>query len=445
MPAGRVRELGVALSRLGRLYSMSMRRRTVLAAGAAAVVGGCSTPSLPAGDPNSFAVRRVRVFDGERLTGDDTVLVERGRIVSVGRGLSVPQGTAVVDGRGGVLLPGLIDSHVHVSSVFGSDALQFGVTTVLDMFCDAHLLASFRAPRVGLARVSGADVWSAGTLATVPGGHGTQFHLAIPTVADSTDLDRFVADRIREGSDFIKVIIEDGSMYGRSVPTLTAAQVRGLISAAHAHQVLAAAHVSTVAAARVALDAGADVLAHVPADAGIGPGLAADVGARTRGVITTLSILSVIGCTPDAVALRDDPRVGRYLSPAQRDELGSRYPACRAGTLETAMANVAALHRANVSILAGTDSGNPGTAAGASLLGELGLLVRAGLSPVETLRAATSVPARCFNLADRGRVAPGLRADLVLVHGNPITAIDDIRDVVAVWKNGYLVPRAASS
>lgn len=109
------------------------------------------------------------------------------------------------------------------------------------------------------------------------------------------------------------------------------------------------------------------------------------------------------------------------------------------------MANVAALHRANVAILAGTDAGNPGTTAGASLLGELGLLVRAGLSPVEALRAATSVPARCFNLADRGRIAPGLRAELVLARGDPTTAIDDVRDAAAVWKNGYLVPRVGSS
>src|SRR5512133_2953717 len=101
---------------------MSMRRRTVLAVGAAAVVGGCSTPAPPSAGPgNSFAVRGVRVFDGERLTGYDTVLVDQGQIVSVGRGLPLPRGTAVVDGRGGVLLPGLIDSHVHVSDVFGSD------------------------------------------------------------------------------------------------------------------------------------------------------------------------------------------------------------------------------------------------------------------------------------------------------------------------------------
>jgi hypothetical protein len=59
---------------------MSMRRRTVLAVGAAAVVGGCSTPAPPSAGPgNSFAVRGVRVFDGERLTGYDTVLVDRAR------------------------------------------------------------------------------------------------------------------------------------------------------------------------------------------------------------------------------------------------------------------------------------------------------------------------------------------------------------------------------
>ena len=92
-------------------------------------------------------------------------------------------------------------------------------------------------------------------------------------------------------------------------------------------------------------------------------------------------------------------------------------------------------------ILAGTDAPNPGTAHGASIHRELELLVRAGLSPLEALRAATSVPARAFALHDRGRIAPGLRADLVLVDGDPTRDILATRNIVAIWKLGRIVDR----
>ena len=109
--------------------------------------------------------------------------------------------------------------------------------------------------------------------------------------------------------------------------------------------------------------------------------------------------------------------------------------------LDVGLANVAALRRANVPVLAGTDAGNADLISGPSLLGELTLLVRAGLTPTEALQAATSVPARAFSLTDRGRIAAGLRADLVLVRDDPTAVIEHVRDIAAVWKNGYMVAR----
>ena len=88
----------------------------------------------------------------------------------------------------------------------------------------------------------------------------------------------------------------------------------------------------------------------------------------------------------------------------------------------------------HVPMLAGTDAANPGTAQGASMHGEMELLVRAGLTPVEALRAATASPAAAFHLDDRGQVAPGKRADLVLVNGDPTADIRHTRAIVAVWK-----------
>jgi hypothetical protein len=76
-----------------------------------------------------------------------------------------------------------------------------------------------------------------------------------------------------------------------------------------------------------------------------------------------------------------------------------------------------------------------------SLHGEMELLVHAGLSPVDALAAATSLPAKYFHLDDRGRIAPGLRADLVLVNGDPTKDITATRDIAAIYKNGYQVNR----
>ena len=106
-----------------------------------------------------------------------------------------------------------------------------------------------------------------------------------------------------------------------------------------------------------------------------------------------------------------------------------------------ALAAVARLRAAGVPILAGTDAPSPGTAAGVSIHRELELLVEAGLTPVEALAAATSVPAECFGLADRGRIARGRYADLVLVEGDPTVDIRATRAIVGVWRQGVVVER----
>lgn len=94
------------------------------------------------------------------------------------------------------------------------------------------------------------------------------------------------------------------------------------------------------------------------------------------------------------------------------------------------------LHEAGVPILAGSDAPNPGTFNGSSMHRELELLVRAGLTPLEALAGATSAAADAFDLQDRGRIAPGLRADLVLVEGDPTTDILQSRLVSGIWKEG---------
>lgn len=397
----------------------------------------------PSAMGNSFVVREVRVFDGERLLPPTDVVVRDGRIAALGE--SVADDLPSVDGRGRTLLPGLIDAHVHAYGDARGEALRFGVTAELDMFSDWRQLAAAKDEREGLARTDRADLWSAGTLLTAARGHGTQFGLPIPTLDDAVEADAFVAARIAEGSDYIKLVYDDGRGYGlnRVLPTLSRDSLRAAIAAAKARQWLALVHVGDVESALHAFEAGADGLVHVFGDRIADEPAVAAIRASGGFVVPTLSVMASLAGEGFGAALAGDARLSPWLDDGQRVALTGEMPSLwrNPARLANALENVRRLHAAGVPILAGTDAGNPGTAHGASLHGELALLVEAGLSPSQALAAATSLPARHFGLHDRGRIAPRQRADLVLVEGDPTIDIHATRAIVAVWKNGYRVER----
>ena len=160
-----------------------------------------------------------------------------------------------------------------------------------------------------------------------------------------------------------------------------------------------------------AQQAGVDVLTHVPLDQALDQAAAAQMAAAGRILIPTLTMMETL------VALLGRP--------------GDDYAAARD--------SVGAAYRAGVPILAGTDANADSPAAvshGDSLHHELELLVGAGLSPADALRAATDLPARYFGLDDRGVIEPGRRADLVLIDGDPLQDIRATRSIRRVWCGG---------
>ncbi|RDZ29090.1 amidohydrolase [Lysobacter silvisoli] len=412
-----------------------------------AALSATALAAEPAGDSDDVAIRDVRVFDGQRMQPATTVLVRDGRIAAIGPQLQIPAGVPVVDGRGGTLLPGLIDAHTHSFGEARRDALRFGVTTELDMFTDHRLLPAAGKERQSLARTDRADLWSAGTLVTAKGGHGSEYGLAIPTLDDPAQAEAFVRERIAEGSDYIKLVVDNGAAYtGKPrIPTLSDAAMQATIVAAHRHDKRALVHVAQVGDARKVIDAGADGLIHIYSDRVADDELVAAIKRRDAFVTPTLSVMATLSRAGEGAKLAADPRIAPMLQPAQKDALNQTFPLPQhiAHHLPNALENVRRLHAAGVTLLAGTDAGNPGTTHGASQHAELALLVQAGLSPVEALRAATSAPAQRFGLSDRGRIAAGLRADLVLVDGDPSADITATRAIRAVWKNGYSVARVA--
>ena len=160
-------------------------------------------------------------------------------------------------------------------------------------------------------------------------------------------------------------------------------------------------------------------------------------------VVPTLSVM--VSAVDSAVAELVQETDEALLSPMQRQTLADRFSGGLAEGGEVVMENVRGLRAAGVRLVAGTDAPNPGTGAGISMHGELRLLSRAGLGSAEALAAATSVAADAFGVADQGRIAEGHLADLVLVRGDLEEDVSRSHDIVAIWKDGYLVERAGGS
>jgi imidazolonepropionase-like amidohydrolase len=342
----------------------------------------------------------------------------------------------------------LIDAHAHVQSERGlRDALRFGVTTDLDMLTDVTFAQTHRGQRDGLLRTDRCDLWSAGAPVTSPGGMGTQFGFGFPTVPASEQAADFVDARLREGSDYIKIMYEPDAGI---VTTISDATMAAAVVEAHAQGVLALVHVTTLVGARAAVDAHVDGLAHVFGDAPVDDALLAKMKAQHTFVTGTLMAFAFLGGRGRGLGpeLAADPRIAPYLTAKQKVELArpgmpSDSPMGKyldRFKLATASANLQRMRDAGVVVLAGDDGANFGSS-GVSMHGELTLLVRAGFTPAQALHAATLATANAFHLDDRGRVAKGARADLILVDGNPLVDISATRAIVKVWKNGYDVPR----
>lgn len=395
-----------------------------------------------------LAITHVQLFDGERVYNDASVLVRGDRIAAVRTADTVaPSKTdRQIDGRGLTLLPGLIDSHTHIQS--RDDlvvSLAFGVTTDLSLHGQP---SSDRAIRGGLSELGAsdrADLYTAGFAATVPGGHGTEYGFTVPTITEPSEAAGWVDARLAEGSDVIKIMYEEGGENGRVTrPSIDAATLAALIRAAHARNKLALVHIHTDIQAMQAIRAGADGLAHLYlfGNEEVDPQFAPMLVKGKMFVIPTLTVLrSVCGLAPGRDVL-EDPRLTPYLRDEDRARLEKQIAIAKPSDYDRPRKALMQLLANRVPIVAGTDAHNRGTAPGASLHSELVFLVEGGMTPVQALRAATSTPAKVFHWPDRGRIAPGMRADLLLVDGDPTVDITATRNIRAIWKSGIEFDRA---
>ncbi len=360
---------------------------------------------------DAIAITNIKVFDGNALTEERTVVIDNG-IIS-----DTTTADKTIDGQHGTLLPGFIDSHVHLMGLPNlAQGTHWGSTTMLDMGSQSIALTDSLRHRTGLA-----DIRGVGNPASAPGGIQTtrMGYPASSTVTGPADAGRFVADRVSEGVDYIKVIVEDPGRMGAAA--LDVATIAALVEAAHKAGLKTIAHVTTLTALTNAADAGVDVLTHAPLDADVNDNLASSLA--NRGIVSV----------PTLIMMRTVASLANHL-PTHGADVDYAH----------ARSTVSAFHQAGMTILAGTDANAaPASPAqiqhGEALHEELRLLVEAGLTPVEALRAATVIPAEFFGFTDRGVIEAGRRADLLLVDGDPTQDIAATRAIRSVWVAGVKV------
>ncbi|KAF3003355.1 hypothetical protein E8E14_003233 [Neopestalotiopsis sp. 37M] len=351
------------------------------------------------------AIENALIFDGLDISGPRTVIIEGSQI---SHDIKATEEDTVIDGSGCTLLPGLIDCHVHVDSPEQLASFAgYGITTVCDMACfpmeKYQKLRSADTPTTWLG--SGLPAFAQeSTHGKLLKFAGIGMDQAVHSPADAV---RFVADRVRDDVNYIKIIADLPGIEQESLDRIqTEAQGQGKMTVSHTAQYDAFVR---------GLDARFDILTHSPTDKPLDPPLVDQMVRQGTVAVPTLCM--------------SENMTSSWVMRIIRGKMEFQH----------ALDSVAAMHRAGVPVLAGTDANSTpvlAVPAGTSLHHELELLVRAGLSPVESLRAATSSAAKHFHLDDRGSILPGLRADLFLVEGNPTEDITTTRKIKRVWSAG---------
>ena len=377
-------------------------------------------------------------------TGEPCSIVIDGGLIAAIRPVAPAEGE-VLDATGRFVAPGLIDGHVHLAFDAGANplgvvrrgdaaeiaaliranaraALGAGVTTVRDLGAPLSAMLDARPPDPG------PDVVFAGAAVTRPGGHLAALG---GEVVDAGAARRLLERQIEAGALAIKVVISGGGLTPGTRPDraeLPPAIVRAAVEVGRAHGVPVAAHAHASAAIRRAIDAGVATIEHLSfLDPSGRPAFDPELARRMRD--------RGIAAVPTAVgALRTAERY-RSAGPANEQD---RHAVERL-TFRGSLAGL--LEAAGVEVIMGTDAGVIDTPFD-SLHDELAVAVAGGMSPVAALRSATSGAARGLGLLDRGRVAVGLRADLLVVDRDPLLDLATLRQPGAIVANGRLV-RAA--
>jgi tetratricopeptide (TPR) repeat protein len=398
--------------------------------------------------PLAFVHVHVIPMDRERVLDDQTVVVEGGRIASIGASKTVkpPSGARLIDGSGKYLIPGLTDAHVHLYSTIEFPLyLANGVTTVFNLDGrPAHLLWR---KQIADGELLGPRIFTAGPLFG-------RAHTADEAV-------RLVNEQADAGYDAVKIY-----------NAVSREEFPALIAEAKRRHLLLMGHIARAPGFELTIQSGQSIAhldeflytyfnpqhdgndEHVVLDETKISAVATETAAAGVYVIPTLhTYATTVQQSTDLDTFLKHPAL-RYLPPwalEQFQPAANRFKRAASPEQSARMQSalvfqrklVKALFDAGVPLMAGTDAPDVGPMAGIGIHEELEELVGDGLTAFQVLQMATVNPARYFGKSgESGTIEKGKRADLVLLEGNPLDKISNTRGIAGVMVRGKWLPEA---
>jgi imidazolonepropionase-like amidohydrolase len=424
----------------------------------------------------SPAYAQTTLYEGARLIPGDgkpaiersAFVVENGAITRVGRQgeVKAPNGASRVDLTGKTVMPTLIDIHTHtgfqrgatyVPQNYGREtivedlnrALRFGVGAVVSEGIDSGDTAfTIRADQAA-RRLGGARLFTAGRGMGAPNaGPGADTYKGIAYDITTEDQGRrAVRELAAQKVDFIKIWVDDRN--GRA-PELTPPLYRAIIDEAHKHGIRVHAHVFYLVDAKELVAAGIDGFTHLVRDKDMDDELVREIVRRRVVIMPTLQNAERGRNT------EPPPSMAAWLNGPARNAIGpdlvakilAGYGGRTAAQAAAAGERYAILQRslkklsvAGARVVLGGDTGLQDDPFGFAEHRELELMVDAGMSPMQAIVAATSSGADYLRLQDTGILAPGKRADFVVLDGNPLEDITNTRRIAQVFLRGRTVNR----
>lgn len=421
---------------------LALASGTALLLGAAPFALAAEAPkaAAPAQPPQLVALKAARLIDvtSGKVVKDPVVLIEGEKIKAVGPDVVIPAEARIVDLGTSTLLPGLIDSHVHLGGFgprFGTargalagakqalDTLKAGFTTLRNMGGRAFTGIALR-DAINEGDIPGPRIYDAGTLLTTTGGHCS----GQPTtpeddkdgagVANGADaFERKVRQQFKYGADFIKVCITGGFMSGTDprVTQFSEEELKAVIDTAHRYRKKVAVHAHGADGIRLAAQLGADTIEHAS--------LVDDEGLKLlkQKNLPIVPTLAIGGLALDhAIEAGASPYTLAILK--------------QTGIIHRQ--NIAKAIKAGIPIIYGTDA--PITPHGTNAV-EFHYLVEAGLTPLQAIQAATITPAKWLEASDSiGSIEAGRYADIIAVKNDPLADIKVLEKVQWVMKGGVI-------
>ncbi len=372
----------------------------------------CSTPKK-----YDLVIHNVGMFDGEEDRGIVNIGINADTIAIITK--DELQADSIIDASGKYIIPGLVNSHTHI---WNEEQLKEGYDNGILAIIGLHASNSDRDR--GLKELSKKEgypfYFTSGYAATVPGGHPTQISsFPIETINDSVSVKKWVDNRIAEKVDLIKVVRDSAEFFGAPpLPTLSYDSIRDLIKYAQSKGIITVVHTSGVEETIRISEFQPNGFVH-------------DNPVKDSTLTTEqLHILKKnnVFVIPTAILAVKSREIVKPDSPRYQHIMEKRP------VPETVIENITLMQDIGVMILAGTDAGSvPFINWGDDLLYELDIYSRAGLSNIEVLKTATGNASKAWDIPI-GKLGVGSELNMVLLKGNPIDGLENLKEVEQVWK-----------